>query len=174
MPMTPLQSLVASGTKVWLDSVDPNEVRRNREWGASGATSNPVIIADIMKSGTVNDALSRMLREDKDDVHLAWAMTDMMVRQAQEVFMPSWEKTRGDDGYVSFELDPLLDEVSNKMTTAERTRKYVELAKKWSEGHRNRLIKIPATPAGLGALEELTAAGVPINVTLVFSERQYE
>jgi transaldolase len=59
------------------------------------------------------------------------------------------------------------------MPVAERTRRYVELGKHWSSGHRNRMIKVPATPGGLAALEELCAAGVTLNVTLVFSERQY-
>src|SRR5207244_8016606 len=76
--------------------------------------------------------------------------------------------------YVSFELDPLLDDAASTVSSADRTRRYVELGKQWSKGHRNRLIKVPATPAGLAALEELAAAGVPLNVTLVFSERQYE
>jgi transaldolase len=56
---------------------------------------------------------------------------------------------------------------------AERTRKYIELGKKWASGQKNRLIKVPATEGGLAALEELVAAGVNVNVTLIFSERQY-
>ncbi len=59
------------------------------------------------------------------------------------------------------------------MSAAERSKKYVELGKKWSAGHKNRMIKVPATPGGLGALEDLAAAGVNLNVTLIFSERQY-
>src|SRR5438552_18164381 len=59
------------------------------------------------------------------------------------------------------------------MPVAERTRKYIELGKKWSAGHTNRMIKVPATPGGLAALEELAAAGVALNVTLIFSDRQY-
>src|SRR5438477_12983482 len=57
---------------------------------------------------------------------------------------------------------------------AERTRRYIELGKKWSAGHKNRMIKVPATPGGLAALEELSAAGLALNVTLIFSERQYK
>jgi transaldolase len=56
----------------------------------------------------------------------------------------------------------------------QRVKRYVELGKKWSAGHKNRMIKVPATPAGLEALEPLCAAGVTINVTLIFSPRQYE
>jgi transaldolase len=95
------------------------------------------------------------------------------VGQAQEVFLPIWEQTRGDDGYVSFEVDPLLEDPQWNLSVEERTRRYLELGQQWSRGQRNRMIKVPATPAGLEALEELCAAGVTINVTLIFSERQY-
>ena len=57
---------------------------------------------------------------------------------------------------------------------AERVRRYIELGKKWSAGHKNRMIKVPATPAGLEALEGLAAAGVTLNVTLIFTARQYQ
>src|SRR5438445_10452080 len=98
---TPLQSLIATGTKVWLDSVDPDEVARNRAWGATGATSNPIIIGDLIKTGRYDDHLSRFLQEGLDDEAIAWRLTNTLVRQAQEAFFPSWETTRGDDGYVS-------------------------------------------------------------------------
>jgi len=87
--------------------------------------------------------------------------------------LPAWEQTKGNDGYVSFELDPLLEDPQANIPQAERVRRYVELGKKWSAGHKNRMIKVPATPAGLEALEPLSAAGVTLNVTLVFSPRQY-
>jgi transaldolase len=171
---SPLQSLIASGTKLWLDSVDPDLIARNRALGATGATSNPIIIADLIKTGRFDKALDRFMKEERlGDEDVAWRLTDMLVRQAQEVFLPSWEKTRGNDGYVSFELDPLLEDPKMNIPVAERTRRYIELGKKWSAGHRNRMIKVPATPAGLAALEELVAAGVTVNVTLVFSPRQY-
>ncbi len=170
---TPLQSLIASGTKLWLDSVDPDEVVRNRAWGATGATSNPIIIADLIKTGRFDEPLKRGIRDGLSDEDLAWRLTDMLVKQAQEVFLPVWEQTRGDDGYVSFELDPLLEDPAAKLTAAEQTRRYIELAKKWAAGHRNRMIKIPNTDGGVGALEELAASGITLNVTLTFSERQY-
>jgi transaldolase len=87
--------------------------------------------------------------------------------------LPVWQSTKGDDGYVSFELDPLLEDPELKVPHEERIKQYIALGKKWSSGHTNRMIKVPATPAGLAALEELAAAGVTINVTLVFSPRQY-
>jgi transaldolase len=96
------------------------------------------------------------------------------VKAAQEVFLPVWEQTKGNDGWVSFELDPLLEDVASTMPDKDRTERYIALGKKWSAGHKNRMIKVPATPGGLAALEELVAAGVNTNCTLIFSERQYD
>lgn len=171
--MTPLQSLVACGTKLWLDSVDPDEIARNRALGATGATSNPIIISDLIETGRFDADLQAFLKQGLDDEAIAWAMTDKLVRAAQDVFRPVSQETKGNDGYVSFELDPLLEDPERKVPEAEKTRKYVELGKKWAAGHTNRMIKVPATAGGLGAIEELVAAGVCVNVTLVFSERQY-
>ena len=171
--MTPLQSLVASGTKVWLDSVDPDEIAKNRALGATGATSNPIIIADIVKTGRLDGDIQQLLKAGQDDETIAWALTDKLVKSAQAVFEPVWTETRGNDGWVSFELDPLLEDPARNVPVAERTKKYIELGKKWAAGQKNRMIKVPATDGGLAALEELVAAGVNVNVTLVFSERQY-
>ena len=170
---TPLQSLIACGTKVWLDSIDPDLVTRNRALGATGATSNPIIIADLIKTGRFNDDLSRLLGQGLSDLDIAWQLTDTLVRRAQQVFEPVCKDTKGDDGYVSFELDPLLEDPASTLPEAERTRHYIELGKKWSAGHKNRMIKTPATPAGLAALEELAAVGITLNVTLIFTPRQY-
>jgi transaldolase len=169
----PLATLIASGTKVWLDGVDPDEVASNRSFGATGATSNPIIIANLIETGKFDKQLGSMLRKYPDDREVAWEMTDMIVRQAQEVFYPVWEQTKGNDGYVSFELDPLLEDPAVNLPQAERTRQYIELGKRWSAGHKNRMIKVPNTPAGLAALEELVASGISVNVTLTFSPRQY-
>jgi transaldolase len=170
---SPLRSLIASGTKLWLDSIDPDLVQRNRAMGATGATSNPIIIADLIKTGRFDQDLLRLMRDGLKDNEVAWQLTDMLVRAAQKVFLPTWESTKGDDGYVSFELDPLLEDPALNMPPSERTTSYVGLGKKWSANHKNRMIKVPATPAGLAALEDLAAAGVTINVTLIFTPRQY-
>lgn len=172
--ITPIQSLIATGTKVWLDSVDPEYVIKNRALGATGATSNPIIIADLVKSGRFDKEIAQFIKEGLNDHDLAWRLTDALVRRAQEVFAPVCEATRGDDGYVSFELDPLLEDPKEGPPVAERTRRYIELGKHWSAGHKNRMIKVPATPGGLAAVEELCAAGVTLNVTLIFSEEQYQ
>ncbi len=84
-----------------------------------------------------------------------------------------WEQTKGNDGYVSFELDPLLEDPAANIPHGQRVQRYIELGKQWSSGHKNRMIKVPATAAGLDALEPLASAGVTLNVTLCFTPRQY-
>ncbi len=169
-----LKSIISSGTKLWLDSIDPELVVKNRNLGATGATSNPIIVSDLIKTGRFDDQITKFARQGLDDESIAWALTDSLVRSAQEVFLPVWEKTGGNDGYVSFELDPLLEDLELGPAHDERVARYIELGKKWNQGHKNRMIKIPATPAGLDAIEELVAAGVTLNVTLIFTPRQYK
>ncbi len=169
-----LKSLIGTGTKVWLDSVDPDLVVKNRAAGATGATSNPIIIADLIKGGHFDEDMIKLIDKGLDDSTIAWDLDDQLVKNAQSVFLPVWEQTKGNDGYVSFELDPLLEDVTAPMPLEQAVKHYIELGKKWSAGHKNRMIKVPATPAGLGAVEELAALGITLNVTLVFSERQYK
>jgi transaldolase len=171
--MSPLQSLIACGTKLWLDSIDPDLIKKNHALGATGATSNPIIVSDLIKTGRFDEALKRFMAESTDDGVVAWKLTDKLVQEAQDVFLPVWEKTKGDDGYVSFELDPLLEDPDLNVPVAERTRRYIELGKQWGLGRKNRMIKVPATAGGLAAIEELCAAGVTLNITLIFSPRQY-
>ncbi len=172
--MTPLQSLVATGTKVWLDSVDPDLIAANFKLGATGATSNPIIIGELIGTGRFDSLIKPLVDKGLDDKEVCWAMTDKLVSDAQAVFLPVWERTKCDDGWVSFELDPLLEDNDNPLPVAERTRRYIELGKHYGIGKKNRMIKVPATEGGLGALEELVAAGIALNVTLIFSERQYK
>jgi transaldolase len=166
-----VKSLIATGTKVWLDSIDPDLVAKFHALGATGATSNPIIVTDLIKTGRFDDQLIEMLDEGKNDETIAWEMTDSLVHDAQEVFWGVWDKTRGNDGYVSFELDALLEDAAHPTPHFQRIRRYIELAKQWSMGHKNRMIKVPATAAGLDALEEVAANGTAINVTLIFSMR---
>jgi transaldolase len=169
-----LKSLIATGTKLWLDSIEPELVKKNRALGASGATSNPIIVSGIIEGGHYDDEISTLIDKGLGDEEIAWSMTDHLVKDAQQVFLPVWKETSGNNGYVSFELDPLLEDTANALSVAERSAKYIELGKKWAAGHQNRMIKVPATAGGLGALEELAAAGITLNCTLIFSERQYK
>jgi transaldolase len=170
---SPLRSLIACGTKIWLDSIDPDLVLKNRAQGASGATSNPIIVSDLIKTGRFDEDLDQLIEQKLSDEQIAWKMTDKLVSDAQAVFRPVYEQTHGNDGFVSFELDPLLEDVQLGPPHAERVARYIELGKTWSKGHCNRMMKVPATPAGIDALESLAAAGITLNVTLIFSMRQY-
>ncbi|MEM9410933.1 MAG: transaldolase family protein [Planctomycetota bacterium] len=169
-----LQSLIQAGTKLWLDSIDPELIKENFEFGATGATSNPIIVADLIKTGRFDDEIAQRIQDGMEDSVIAWSMTDKLVSDAQTVFQPVWNSTDGNNGYVSFELDPLLEDIEANFPHEYRVENYVELAKKWSEGYSNRMIKVPATPAGLDALEDIAAAGIPLNVTLIFTDDQYE
>ena len=173
MASSPLQSLIACGTKLWLDSIDPELVKSNRALGATGATSNPVIVSDLLKTGRFDRQVDALLQAGLSDSDIAWQMTDRLVRDAQQVFLPVWQETGGNDGYVSFELDPLLEDPELGLAHAERVAQYIELGQRWAQGHSNRMIKVPATLAGIDSLEELSAAGVTLNITLVFSPEQY-
>jgi transaldolase len=169
-----LASLIACGTKLWLDSVDPDLVRVNHAAGATGATSNPVIISDLIKTGRFDHRIADLVAAGHDDHAIAWALTDELVHKAQGVFHDVWASSRGNDGWVSFELDPLLEDATNGLTDDDHVARYVELGTHWSANQPNRMIKVPATPSGIRALEPLAAAGVPLNVTLIFTLRQYE
>lgn len=168
-----IKSLIQTGTKLYLDSVEPSEVDQNIAWGAVGATSNPAIISGIVKAGGFDERIEKLLATDKNDADIAWELTDELVNDAQSKFESVHRETNGNAGWVSFELDPLLEDPDQSIAEMDRTSQYIELGKRWAAGHKNRMIKVPATEAGLAALEELAAAGITLNVTLIFTEDQY-
>jgi transaldolase len=170
--MSSIERLISSGTKVWLDSVDPQLIQKYLAQGITGATSNPIIISNLIKTGGFDKALLANLKAGKTNDEIAWLLTDQLVSDAEKVFQPIYQKAKGDDGFVSFELDPLLED-NNGMSIKERVTRYAELGKKWAANHPNRMLKVPATEAGVGALTELAFLGVPLNVTLIFTDRQY-
>lgn len=174
MSQQSLTSLINTGTKLWLDSVDPDLIAENVKLGATGATSNPIIISDLIKTGRYDEQLSALVKDGCSPSDAAWQLNDLVVANAEQVFEPTWQKTGADDGYVSFEVDPLLEDPTAGMPLDDRVAGYVSEGTKWSRGHQNRMIKVPATPAGIRALPELAAKGIPLNVTLIFTMRQYE
>jgi transaldolase len=153
--------------------VDPEELTKNLAWGAVGATSNPAIISELVSRGSLDDAIESMVEAGKEDAVIAWDLTDRLVSEAQDRFAEIYKQSRGNAGWVSFELDPLLEDPDAGIAEADRTEQYIELGKRWNEGHQNRMIKVPASRAGIAALEELAAAGVTLNVTLIFTDDQY-
>lgn len=168
-----IRSLIATGTKLYLDSIDPDLVKQNLAWGAVGATSNPIIVAGLIESGRFDNEILKLIAKGQDDESIAWSLTDQLVKEAQAAFHDVWKKTEGDAGWVSFELDPLIEDIDANLPHAERVARYIELGRRWSKGHDNRMIKVPATPAGIEAVKTLSADGVTLNVTLIFSDRQY-
>ncbi len=169
-----LDSLIQCGTKLYLDSIDPALVEQNIDWGAVGATSNPIIVTNLVRTGRFDDLILKLLETGSDDETICWQVTDTLVSMAQKKFEPICSQSKGNAGWVSFELDPLLEDPDHPIEHGEQVDRYIALGKQWSKGHRNRMIKVPATPAGLDALETLAASGVTLNVTLIFSMRQYE
>jgi transaldolase len=138
-----------------------------------GATSNPAIISGIVKDGGLDGEIESLLAKGLSDEAVAWELTDRLVSEAEKKFKSIYEGSAGNTGFISFELDPLLEDPDAGMSDAQRTSKYIQLGKKWSAGHPNRMIKVPASKAGTAALEELAATGVTLNVTLIFTADQY-
>ncbi|HMB03522.1 MAG TPA: transaldolase [Isosphaeraceae bacterium] len=171
--MNATQSLHEAGQSLWLDNITrqllmSGALRRYiDEFSITGLTSNPTIFDHAIKNGADYDAeIRQKLKEGKSGEALFFdlALTDL--RQAADLFRPTHERTNGVDGWVSLELSPLLAYDTAK-SIAEAKRLHAEA------GRPNFFIKIPGTPQGIPAIEEATFAGVPINVTLLFSREHY-
>jgi transaldolase len=171
--MNATQKLHDIGQSLWLDNITrglltSGSMRRYRdEFAVSGLTSNPTIFDHALRHGTDYDAEMRAkLKEARspEEVFFALALTDL--RQAADLFRPIHDRTGGVDGWVSLELSPLLA-YDTARSIAEAKRLHA------AAGRPNFFIKIPGTPQGIPAIEESIFAGVPINVTLLFSREQY-
>lgn len=128
----------------------------------NGATSNPAIFKNaILNSPAYKEQLATLSSLTKKQKYEALAIYD--IQKAADLLKPLYDK--GDDGYVSIEVDPFFCDDS-KDTIAEGKRLFETIARE------NVMIKVPATKAGCTAMEELTALGIPVNATLVFSKKQ--
>ncbi len=169
MSKTPLQQLSDLGQSVWIDSLSREMIqggeleRLVREDSVVGVTTNPSIFQKALAEG---DAYDEQMREVMDgqsedrEVFFELAATD--VRNACDIMRSVWDEGNGRDGWVSLEVDPnMADDAEATLKDAKRLKQMVDRP--------NCFIKIPATEAGLGAIEESIAAGVPVNVTLIFS-----
>jgi transaldolase len=173
--MKRLQRLHEAGVSIWLDTLSRELLESGEfatlvdEYAVSGATSNPTIFA---KAITGSDRYDEQLRaldsagvSDTKELFFALALDD--VRGAAAILRPVYERTGGGDGFISFECTP--DVADDAEVTVEQA---LDLWRRLSLP--NVLIKVPATEAGVSAIEELTAAGVNVNVTLLFSVDRYE
>jgi len=172
--MNRLREIEAFGQAIWLDNlsrqlIDGGELRRLiDDDGLSGVTSNPTIFEKAMgHSDRYDDALREAAEETRapEEVFLRLAYVD--VRDAADLLRPTFDRSEGQDGYVSFELPAsLARDTDGSIEQAERHRDAIDRP--------NVLIKVPGTEEGVPAFEELTARGVNVNVTLLFAVTRYE
>jgi transaldolase len=171
--MNPTQKLHDAGQSIWLDNItrdllDSGTLARYiDELSVTGLTSNPTIFDNAFLT---TDAYDEGIRAgslrglSSEEIFFELAIEDL--QRAADLFLPIWERTNGIDGWVSLEVSPrlaydaatTLDAAANLHRQADRP---------------NLFIKIPGTPAGLAAIEEAIFAGIPVNVTLLFSREQY-
>src|SRR5499433_3571404 len=161
------------GQSLWLDNITRNLLntgvlrRYIDEFSVTGLTSNPTIFDHAIKnSGDYDDAIKRKLAEGKSGEKLFFELALDDLTQAADLFRPVYDRTCGVDGWVSLEVSPLLAH-DTKSTIAEAKVLHAKADRP------NVFIKIPGTPEGLPAIEEAIFAGVPVNVTLLFSSEQY-
>jgi len=172
--MTPLQQLGEHGQSVWIDYLSRKFVKDGGlaalvERGVVGVTSNPTIFQGAIAEGDAYDDQIRELSADHDDPkEIFWLLARDDIRDACDILRPVWDEGDGKDGWVSLEVDPTL--AHDAKVTATEAKRLHELVDR-----PNLFIKIPATLAGIDAIEETIAAGIPVNVTLIFSlERHRE
>src|SRR3989440_10671427 len=161
------------GQSLWLDNITRDLLetgtlaRYINELSVTGLTSNPTIFDHAIKNSSHYDAAIRQkVKEGKsgEDLFFELALEDLT--RAADLFRAIWDRTRGVDGWVSLEVSPML--AHDTATTLAAAKRLHARA-----GRPNLLIKIPGTKEGLTAIEEAIFAGVPINVTLLFSREQY-
>lgn len=168
-----LQQLLDAGQSVWLDNIRRSmfasgELKRLIDQGLRGMTSNPSIFEKAIGAGTdYDDQLRDLVNVEKNAEALFWDLAIADIQEACDAFAGVYEQSKGNDGFVSLEVSPLL---------AHDTEGTIAKAKElWARvDRRNVMIKIPGTKEGLPAIEECTYAGININVTLIFSVDMYE
>ena len=174
--INPLLALNHRGQSVWLDNISRGLIIRGGlqrlidEDGVSGITSNPTIFAKaITESADYDEALDRAVLDHPDISNSALAERLMIedIQMAAELLRPVFDRTHGADGFVSLEVSPACAG-DTAATIAEARRLWFEVARL------NVMIKVPATAAGIPAIEALIAQGINVNVTLMFSLEHYE
>jgi transaldolase len=171
--MKPTQAVHDLGQSLWLDNITRSLLRTDElrryidELSITGLTSNPTIFDHAIKnSADYDEAVERKLAEGKSGEKLFFELALEDLTEAADLFRPVFDRTCGVDGWVSLEVSPLLVH-DTKSTVAEAKDLH-------ARAHRpNLLIKIPGTKEGLPAIEEAIFAGIPVNVTLLFSDDQY-
>lgn len=170
---TPIQKLVSLGQSIWYDNIE-RRLLNNGELAAmiergdiQGLTSNPSIFNNaIAKSSDYDEALGPLAEAGKSATEIFEHLAVEDIRAATDLLRPLYDKTGGGDGYASLEVNPTLAyETETTLSEAKRLWAWVDRP--------NLMIKIPATEAGLPAIQQAIAAGLNVNVTLIFSIERY-
>ncbi len=172
--MNPVKELEKHGQAVWLDFlargfIAKGDLKRLIETdGVKGVTSNPSIFEKAIGSSDEYDAAigKALKRDDRTVADLFETVAVEDIRNAADVLRPVYDRLSGQDGFVSLEVSPYLA-MDTKGTIAEARKLWKDVDRK------NLMIKVPATPEGLPAIEELTAEGISVNITLLFSKQVY-
>jgi transaldolase/glucose-6-phosphate isomerase len=171
--MNPLAELAKTGQSVWFDQMERKLLTTGKlkkmidEDDLRGLTSNPTIFEKAIGGSEDYDAQLRTLAsqgKSRDEIYDELVIED--IGNAADVFAPVYAKTKGDDGYVSLEVSPMLAN-DTAHTVSEAKRLFARV------GRPNVMIKIPATPEGIPAIEQTIATGINVNVTLIFSNEVY-
>lgn len=171
--MKATQHLHDAGQSLWIDDITRDMLDSGRlatmiaELSVTGLTSNPTIFEKAIGKGTAYDAaVEKLARQGLSDEALFFELALDDLSRAADLFRPIYDRTAGVDGFVSLEVSPLLAYDANA-TIAEAKHLFAKAGKP------NLFIKIPGTKEGLHAIEAATFAGVPVNVTLLFSTTDY-
>ncbi len=165
---SPLQRMVAStATDLWNDSCSIKDLRYSIEHGAVGATSNPTIVFGVMQQefGDWKDRVAQLFveRSTSTDAEITWQLIEEMAVKAAALLRPVFERTAGKKGWLSLQTNPEYYKSADLL---------VQQAVRFSELAPNIQVKLPATEAGIQAIEEVTALGVNINATVSFTVPQ--
>jgi transaldolase / glucose-6-phosphate isomerase len=170
----PLRQLEDFGQSVWLDYIrrhlllSPEFRRMIDEDGLKGMTSNPTIFEKAIGGSTdYDEQFEQLVREGKDPDQIYEALTIEDIKHACDALRPLYDSSEGRNGFVSYEVSPNLANDTNGTIGA--AHRYFEIINR-----PNLMIKVPATPAGLPAIEQLLSEGRNINITLMFSLKHYE
>lgn len=172
MAKTVVQELAEFGQSIWLDNInrfilDTGKLKEMIDLGLRGMTSNPTIFDKAISSSSDYDGeILKLSNLGKPAFGIYDDLTIKDIQGAADAFMGVYENTRGLDGYVSLEINPQLA-FTTQQTIEEGKRLYQKVARP------NVMFKVPATEEGFKAIEELIACGININITLIFSVKQY-
>lgn len=167
-----LRRMQELGQAPWVDELSREDIKngglqRMIDEGIVGITSNPAIFQKaIGGSDLYDDQLQELARSEDDPKEMFWSVAQADIRDACDLFMPVYERTGGEDGFVSLEVQPdIAHDIQATIDEAARLHEMVDRP--------NLFVKIPATLQGLVAIEEMISRGKSINVTLIFSLERY-